>query len=144
MADVRWDGDARGRGVGDAAAFAEGASELVDAMRSADWVAEKPELHLLPHLRAACDNLPFELATTRVLDDGRFEVDLTWTGGPGGVGEVRRAVYALIGAVAESATYVRQHRDHGSLAFELATGLIGEDAHFAPHGHTVRFRIELG
>jgi hypothetical protein len=81
---------------------------------------------------------------TRVLDDGCFEADLTWTGGPGGVGAVRQGVYALIGAVAETATYVRQRRDNGALTFELATGLIGEDAHFAPHGHTVRFRIELG
>jgi hypothetical protein len=99
---------------------------------------------LLPHLPAACDNLPLELAATRVLDDGRFEVDLTWTGGLAGVGEVRRAVYGLIAAVAETATYVRQRRDYGTVTFELATGLIGEGAHFAPHGHAVQFRLELG
>lgn len=143
MVDVRWDGDERGRGVGDARAFIEGASELVDAMRSADGVAEAPELHLLQHLRAACEGVPVEIAGTRVLDDGRFEVDLTWTGERAGVGEVRRAVYALAGAVAETATYVRQRRSDRFLTFELVTGIIDADAHFAPHGHVVLFRIEL-
>jgi hypothetical protein len=60
MADARWDGDVTGGGVGDAGAFADGADELVDSMRLADWVAEEPELHLLPHLRAACENLPLD------------------------------------------------------------------------------------
>src|SRR5215475_7913809 len=77
---MRWDGDTRSRGVADAAAFAEGAAELVESMRLPDWVAEEPEAHLLPHLRAACDGLPLELMQTRVLDDGAFEVELNYTG----------------------------------------------------------------
>ena len=140
---MRWDGDTRSRGVADAAAFAEGAAELVESMRLPDWVAEEPEAHLLPHLRAACDGLPLELMETRVLDDGAFEVELNYTGENGGIGATRQAVYELIGSIAETATYVRQRRDEGSVAFELVTGIIGEDAHFEPHGHTVRFLVAL-
>ena len=140
---MRWDGDTRGRGVADAAAFAEGAAELVESMRVPDWVAEEPEAHLLPHLRAACDRLPLELTETRVLDDGAFEVELSYTGENGGIGATRQVVYELIGSIAETATYVRQRRDDGSVTFELVTGIIGEDAHFKPHGHAVRFRVAL-
>jgi hypothetical protein len=56
---------------------------------------------------------------------------------------VRRAVYALVGSIAETATYVRQRRNGGSVAFELVTGIIGEDARFEPHGHAVRFLVAL-
>jgi hypothetical protein len=140
---VRWDGDTRGIGVGDAAGFADGAAELVESMRVPDWVAEEPEAHLLPLLRAACEDLPLELTETRVLDDGRFEVDLRSTGENGGVGATRQVVYALIGSIAETATYVRQRREDGSVTFELVTGLIGADAQFTPHGHAVRLRVKL-
>jgi hypothetical protein len=140
---VRWRDDTTGRGVGDATAFVDGAVELVDSMRTPDWVAEEPEAHLLPHLREAAEGLPVALDATRTLDDGTFEIELTWTGEEAGVGEIRRAVYALVGSVAETATYVRQRRDDGSATFELVTGIIGEDAHFEPHGHAVRFRVTL-
>jgi hypothetical protein len=50
MTARRWDDDERGEGVADAGAFAQGAEELVDAMRRPNWVAEQPEVHLLPHL----------------------------------------------------------------------------------------------
>ena len=112
-------------------------------MRTPDWVAEEPEAHLLPHLREAAEGLPVAVRSTRTLDDGTFEVELTWTGDEAGIGEVRRAVYALVGSVSETATYVRQRRDDGSATFELVTGIIGEDAHFEPHGHAVRFRVTL-
>jgi hypothetical protein len=29
------------------------------------------------------------------------------------------------------------------MAFEVVTGIIGEDANFEPHGHAVRFRVAL-
>ena len=140
---MRWDGDTRGRGVADATPFVTGAVELVDSMRTPEWVAEEPEAHLLPHLRDAAEGLPLALDTTRTLDDGAFEVELKWTGEEAGIGEIRRAVYALIGSVAETATYVRQRRDGDSVTFELVTGIIGDDARFEPHGHAVRFRVAL-
>jgi hypothetical protein len=41
----RWDGDTRGRGIGDAAQLVPGAGELVEAFGQPDWVAEDPQLH---------------------------------------------------------------------------------------------------
>jgi hypothetical protein len=29
-----------------------------------------------------------------------------------------------------------------ALIFELVTGVIGDDTHFLPHGHSVTFRVE--
>jgi hypothetical protein len=141
---VRWDGDTRVRGVADAGAFADGAADLLDSMRTPEWVAEEPEAHLLPHLRTACEALPLDVAGTRVLDDGTFEVDLAWTGEPDRRGEVQQAVFALAGSIAESASYVRAHSpENGSLTFELVTGMLGEDLAFDTHGHTVRFVVRL-
>ncbi|MFL5967054.1 MAG: hypothetical protein ACJ747_10930 [Gaiellaceae bacterium] len=135
----RWDDDERGRGVGDAGAYAAGASELVEAMDAPGWVAENPDAHLLPHLAAACEALPLALRASRTSGDGTFEVELEWRGAPG-VGEIRRGIYALVGSIAESASYVRQRRDaEGELTFEVVTGEL--DGRFAPHGHTVRFVI---
>jgi hypothetical protein len=34
-------------------------------------------------------------------------------------------------------------RDDGSVTFELVTGIVDEDAPFLPHGHAVRFPVEL-
>ncbi len=135
----RWDDDERGRGVGDASAFSESVDELVGALREPDWVAEDPEAHLLPHLRRACERLPFELGETSA-DPNVFEVRLAWSG-DGGVGAIRAAVFALIGSVAESATFVRQRREGNELSFEVVTGMLGSDAHFAPHGHALILRV---
>jgi hypothetical protein len=70
MADRRWDGDERGDGVADAATFVDGAAELIAAMRRPNWVAEQPEVHLLPHLERACEPLPLRILAARVMDDG--------------------------------------------------------------------------
>lgn len=135
----RWDDDERGHGVGDARAYVAGASELIEAMDAPDWVAEDPDAHLLPHLAAACESLPLALRGSRTSGDGTLEVELKLQG-PTGMGEIRRGVYALVGSVAESASYVRQRGDAGGdLTFEFVTGEL--DGRFAPHGHTVRFVI---
>lgn len=107
-------------------------------MEDSEWVAEDPDAHLLPHLERACAELPFDLVGARTSDDGTFLVELQWRGN-GRIGGVRQAVFALLGSIAESATYVRQRRDGDTLAFEAATGVL--DGRFAPHGHTVRFEI---
>jgi hypothetical protein len=143
MAGLRWDGDDRGEGVADATAFAGGAAELVDAMRHPRWVAEEPEVHLLPHIERACRALPFEIEEARVEADGSFDLRLRWTDERAAVGQVRAAVFTLVGSFAESATYVRQRRMSGErLVFEVATGML-DDGAFAPHGHTVRITVEL-
>ena len=141
MAARRWDGDERGEGVADAGSFAPGAAELVDAMRSPNWVAEQPELHLLPHLQRSCESLPLELVRARVTEDGSYDVELRWTGETDRIGEVRAAVFALVGGFAEVSTYVRQRRGADAVVFEVVTGILGENSVFSPHGHTVRLRV---
>ena len=146
MAGARWDGDERGEGVAEAASFVEGAVELVDAMRRPNWVSEEPELHLLPHIQQACRELPLELVENGLADDGSFDLRLRWTDREWQIGQVRAAVFELVGGVAETATYVRQRRDIASgngdetLLFEVVTGMLG-DALFAPHGHTLRITV---
>src|SRR5919201_2352580 len=53
---ARWDGDDRGRGIGDAAQLVPGASELVAAFTKPAWVAEQPEIHLRPHVEGWCQS----------------------------------------------------------------------------------------
>lgn len=122
-----------------------GARELVAAFEARNWVAENPELHLMPHVEAWLQ-ADGRLELTRAYSDdrGAFIVDLNWLGGPAGPGEVRAAVYALIGQFAESATYVRQRRDADDrpvpkLRFEVGTGEL--DRAFASHGHTVLINV---
>ena len=134
---ARWEGDERGRGIADASAFADGASELIDAMRAEGWVAEDPEAHLLPHVESACKSLLFVLIDARVSDDGVYHLQLKWLGGEG-IGAIREAIFALVGSIAETATYVRQR----GRTFEVVTGFVEGDSAFAPHGHTVRFEVE--
>lgn len=142
---MRWDGDERGDGVADASQFVDGADELIAAMRRPNWVAEQPELHLLPHLEQACESLPFRILDARTSDDGSYDVELAWTGGEAGVGAIRGAVFALLGSIAEPASYVRQCRSEtdGTLAFEIVTGIVDE-APFTPHGHTLRLSVAAG
>ena len=147
MASLRWDGDERGEGVADAAPFAAGAVELVEAMRLATWVAEEPDLHLQPHLERACHSLPLQLEDARSRADGTFEVSLRWTGEKPREAAVRAAVFSLVGSFAELATYVRQRRSEETevgdrtFLFEVVTGILDGETRFAPHGHTVRVRV---
>ena len=141
----RWDDDERGHGVADARQLVTGARELVVAFEAPNWVAEDPELHLKPHVDAWL-HADGRLGLTRAYTDdrGAFILDLSWLGGPAGPGEVRAAVYALVGQFAEGATYVRQRRDENDrpvpkLRFEVGTGEL--DGAFASHGHTVLITV---
>jgi len=142
MAAARWDGDERGEGVADAAALVPGAVELIDAMGRSNWVSEEPDVHLFPHMEQACRTLPLEIVDSGSSVEGAFELRLRWTDEHWRVGQVRAAVFALLGSFAESATYVRQRRipttDNldETLLFEIVTGILA-DGTFAPHGHTV-------
>lgn len=146
MVGPRWDGDERGEGVADATGSVAGVIELVDAMRSPSWVAEEPGVHLLPHIERACRTLLLEVEDARLSADGSFDVRLSWTGQGWRVGEIRAAVFALVGSFAEIATYVRQRRvtENGdeTLLFEIVTGILDDgDNVFAPHGHTVQISV---
>ncbi|HEY7197579.1 MAG TPA: hypothetical protein VH306_10350 [Gaiellaceae bacterium] len=142
----RWDDDERGHGVADARMYVPGARELLAAMEDDDWVAEEPEAHLLPHVRHACEEpgSGFELLGADVEDDGVFVVRLHWHGN-GRRRAVTEAVWKLLGTFAETASYVRGPSDSAGereLVYDLVTGMIGPDTAFAPHGHTVRLRID--
>jgi hypothetical protein len=136
---TRWEGDEVGAGVGDASAFAGPVEGLLDAMRHERWVTEDPELHLLPHIKRGCDGLPLELRSASVAEDGCFDVELDWTGETSRVGEIRAAVFTLVGTFAELSSFVRQLPRAGR--FEVVTGFVGEEGRFAPHGHTVRLTV---
>jgi hypothetical protein len=146
MADRRWEGDERGDGVADAAQFVDGAAELVTAMRRQNWVAEEPELHLLPHLERACKSLPLQVLDARSLDDGSYEVQLGWLGDEAGVGVMRASIFSLLGGIAESSSFIRQRRMESTdgsgtlLTFEVVTGIV-DATPFKPHGHTLRLNI---
>jgi hypothetical protein len=147
VAGRRWDGDERGEGIADARSLAPAVKELLGAMQRPDWVAEQPEVHLLPHLRRSCESLPVDLVDARVAEDGCYEVELRWTGEPGRIGAVRAVAFALVGGFAEGSTAVRQRRGDGGgdgddvLRFEVVTGFVDGESRFVPHGHTVRLRI---
>jgi hypothetical protein len=150
----RWDDDERGHGVADASRVVPGADELLGALREPHWVSEDADDHLLPHLRRACERgaVPLRLEGAATEPDGAFVIDLTWLGRHEDVRAVRAAIYALIGEVAESATYIRQRRDApvgdvdqpiggDSLFYEVATGMLASDTRFAPHGHVLVLRV---
>lgn len=146
---ARWDGDKRGKGIGDATQLVAGASELVAAFRQPAWVAEEPELHLLPHIEAWCrEDGRLRLAGARADDTGAYLLDLDWCAATGRVGAARAAVFSLIGSFAEGATYVRQRRVRSNgdraamkLQFEVGTGELVPDARFEPHGHAVLISV---
>jgi hypothetical protein len=107
-----------------------------------DWVAEQPEVHLSPHLRGWLEHHDeFTLDNMEADGEGAFVLDLAWQGRMGDLRGLRAAAYSLIGSVAETASYVRQRRGEGVIAYEVATGIVGDDAHFATHGHVLILRI---
>jgi len=95
----RWDTDTRGTGIADAAAGLPALDLLADAMRTAGWVAEEPELHLLPHLEAGAETVGATIRRTSAAD-GAFEVELERDerSGP----EMRMVTMALVSTVAEA------------------------------------------
>jgi len=143
----RWDGDERGRGIADARRLLDGAGELVAAFRQPEWVAEDPELNIKPHVEAWCRaDGRLELTDAHRDEDGGYVLNMTWRGAPAGPGQLRAAVYAVIGQFAESATYVRQWRVANArpapdLRFEVGTGEVDAGSRFAPHGHVIVINV---
>src|SRR5688500_17219621 len=130
----RWDGDARLVGVRDALEAAPPVRLLLEAMADGGWVAEQPEHHLLPHLRAASGELGVELVAADTIDDVlvvRIALE------PARPREARHVVFSLLGAIAEQSTHVRQDGD----AFMVVTGSVDGDEPFKPHGHLLRILV---
>lgn len=145
-----WEGDTRGRGTADGRRLSSEVEQFQRALSLPDWVAEEPELHLLPHLQMACDRpgADFALESTDVDADGTFVVTLR-SPNPRSTGQIRAALFALVGQIAETATYVRQRPGHGGfpdptqeVVFEVATGTPAGEGPYTTHGHLVRFRIQ--
>jgi hypothetical protein len=145
----RWEGDDRGRGIGEAVQLVEGAKELITSFTQPGWVTEQPELHLRPHVEEWCrQDGRLALTDAHNNDSNAYILDVQWLGESLGVGEARAAVFCLIGSFAESATYVRQRRISGdaresaqTLQFEVGTGELAPDARFDPHGHVVMINL---
>ena len=134
----RWDTDDRFTGVADARAFAAAIEELAVLARRPGWVAEEPDVHLVPHLRGA--GVPgLHLSGWHTGEDGVLEAIAEHRPGASR-GDLRRQAWALIGAVAESAASVREHPDGDAVVFEVVTGIPG-NGHFATHGHTLRLTL---
>jgi hypothetical protein len=132
------DTDERGSGVRDASDFAEPVQRLLSTLGHPGWVAEEPEAHLLPHLEATVAELGIRLARWEDVD-GVLEVDVEI---PSGARKARRAAaYALIAAVAEASTSVREVRPD---EYEVVTGMLPGDGAFATHGHVLRIRAIAG
>jgi hypothetical protein len=91
-------------------------------------VAEQPELHLRPHVEAWRQREGRLAVIGDHTDDAdAYVLDLESRGANGSMGEARAAVFSLIGAFAESATYVRRRRVNREgpmmkLRFEVGTG----------------------
>lgn len=139
----RWDTDDRYHGIADAIAFAAPIDELAALARRADWVAEEPEAHLLPHLTdvSARGITGLRLIRTSSDADGVLTAELEHPAGASR-GDIRRNAWAYIGAIAELATSVREHHAGDQVCFDIVTGMPDDPGlPFASHGHTVRLVV---
>jgi hypothetical protein len=138
----RWDIDEVGHGVGSGEVFAPDAARLLDALQLPDWVAEDPDAHLLPHIRAACEapDAPWLLLSAEVVD-AVLDVTLHWNRAKHDPGSVRGDALALIGSFAEASTHIRQRWTGQALEYDVATGMLEGDGEFAPHGHLATIRV---
>ena len=135
----RWDTDDRFAGAADASAFAAGIQELANLARRPGWVAEEPEAHLVPHLRAASiDGL--HLVDCHTGDDGVLAVTATYDPGASR-SAIRHRAWQLLGTIAEPAASVREHADGDTVVFEMVAGIPDGPGPFASHGHSLRLTL---
>jgi|GEM_PF-1224636 len=142
IGERRWDNDERGHGVGDGTAFAPHVQQFLDALHIPSWVAEDPDIHLLPHLHHACD-LPdsaWRIVAT-AFADSIYTVRLEWLRPEGNITRLRADVFALVGTIAEGATYVHQQVTNDGMMYKVITGLLDDQTPFRGHGHLVRLLV---
>ena len=140
MTSRRWESDERGRGVADARASLPAIQQLAELAGSDDWVAEDPEAHLLPGLRERLEISSLTIESVEVDPDGALRVRLTSPHKPSRR-ELRQSIWAILGGVAELATFVRETRTSDGISFEVVTGNPRDDGPFATHGHVIRLEI---
>jgi hypothetical protein len=142
MSTPRWEGDEIGVGVGDAGEFAPGLRRLLGEMTMPDWVTEDPQVHVLPQIERA---LEASDAAFRLVDDvilsAVYAVTLAWQRKDGTFADLRRDVFALIGAFAENATHVQQRVRADRIEFDVVTGTLEGQSRFRTHGHALRLKV---
>jgi hypothetical protein len=134
----RWDTDVRGAGVAGGGVAVSALDELRTALLAPDWVAEEPEIHLLPHLERAATGLGYGI-TSDLVGPGHLRVRID--GAPQTAGERRHLAYLLIAAIAESNTAVEERIGPDATDYLIATGLVRDDQPFAPHGHLLTITL---
>jgi hypothetical protein len=138
--DRRWDTDERRHGVADAATMAPFVDELGKLVTVPDWIAEEPEVHLLPHIeRAIGAEADASISETRVVD-GVLQVDIVMPRNASR-GPAREVAYRAVASPAEAVTLVRQAGDPDEQTFEVVTGMLPGSSEFATHGHRVTIRV---
>ncbi|HYL09028.1 MAG TPA: hypothetical protein VEU76_10785 [Candidatus Udaeobacter sp.] len=140
MSSRRWDDDERGHGIADASASVGAISQLAELARTKDWVAEEPEVHLLPGLRERIAVSGLGLDSFAADRDGKFSVRLKTTMKLSRR-EIRQSVWSILGGVTELTTHVRETASEGLVAFEVVTGIPPDSGRFATHGHTLRIEV---
>jgi hypothetical protein len=138
----RWDTDIRGEGIGDGHWIVPAVRQLLEALAAPGWVAEEPDVHLLPHLRQACaaPGSPWTFIGAE-LQDAVYVVTLEWSRSQPGLHRLRADAVALIGTVAEGSTFVQQRVIEREIEYHVTTGMLEGDSPFAPHGHLLLLRI---
>jgi len=140
----RWDTDERRVGVGDGRAWLAAIASLAVVAERPGWVAEEPELHLLPQIEAAAGAGPLTVRRASLADDLAFLVELDWVGPADPTRRaVRAALFALVGAIAETVTLVHEVPAARGRTLEILTGERDGDTQFAAHGHLVRLVVGI-
>jgi hypothetical protein len=136
----RWDIDERYVGVADASDASPDIERLLAQSQEPGWITENAEAHLGSHVFATAERFGLGVVRLEVIDDVlevdvRAADDVDWR-------SRRVAAFALIGAIAEGSTHVREATDRSDgLEFAVLTGVLPGDSDFATHGHLVRIRV---
>jgi hypothetical protein len=139
--NARWEGDDCGVGIDDGQPFMPGVAELLNEMERAHWVAEEPEVHLLPHVQRAVEAGGQFTIESAELWGAIYEIRLRWLRDGASLRALRGAVYALVAAVAETHTHVRQRIGDDRITFDVTIGTLDTDAPFKGHGHLLRLVV---
>jgi hypothetical protein len=54
---------------------------------------------------------------------------------------MRAEVYSVLGRISEHSSHIRQRTFEDRVDYEMATGTLGGETLFVPHGHLVRLRV---
>jgi hypothetical protein len=138
----RWDGDTRGAGIGDGGWITDDVDQFKAALNEPDWIAEEPAQHLLPHLRRACGvpRSPWTLLGAELMEMV-YVLSLRWARDEATMRQLRADVYGLVGAIAESVSYLHQRVELETVHYDVVTGMLATDTAFHPHGHLLELRI---